>query len=317
MAETEKRREKLLQLFRSLTPVAAFSREQAKERCGELTAQFVTTTLNEMVREGVLDRYATNEQETYAWRNTRVRMDPAHWIERQVNGTQVTAQPEEQRPRERLMARGAEALSEAELLAILIRVGIRGESAIEAGQRLYNRFQDKLADLRRCTPMEAWKISPAITETSYAALMAGIELGRRVALDEQTHRESHTAITSTSDAMRFCDDRFATLSQNGVQEEFHIVTLSTKNVPINTHLITRGTLDASLVHPREVFRPAIRDSAASVILVHNHPSGDSTPSREDFNVTDRLTEAGKLVGISVLDHIVVAARGSASIRESR
>ena len=101
MAETEKRKEKLHQLFRSLTPIAAFSREQAKERCPDLTPQFVTTTLNEMVREGVLDRYSTSEQETYAWRNTRVRMDPAHWIERQINGTQVTAQPEEDRPRER------------------------------------------------------------------------------------------------------------------------------------------------------------------------------------------------------------------------
>ncbi|MEO1527125.1 MAG: DNA repair protein RadC [Planctomycetota bacterium] len=315
MAETEKRKSKLMQLFRSLTPVAAFSREQAKERCPELTAQFITTTLNEMVREGVLDRYATSEQETYAWRNTRVRMDPAHWIDRQINGTQVTAQPEDERPRERLMSQGPESLSEADLLAILIRVGIRGESAIDAGRRLHNKFHDKLADLRRCTPMEAWKISPAITETSYAALMAGIELGRRVALSEQTHRESHSPITSTREAIQFCDQRFGKLAQSGVQEEFHIVTLSTKHLPINTHLITRGTLDASLVHPREVFRPAIRDSAAAVILVHNHPSGDATPSREDHRVTERLTEAGKLVGISILDHIVVAAAGSQSIRE--
>ena len=122
-------------------------------------------------------------------------------------------------------------------------------------------------------------------------------------------------ITSTRAAVEFCDDAFSGLAISGVQEEFHIVTLSTKHLPINTHLITRGTLDASLVHPREVFRPAIRDSASAVILVHNHPSGDATPSREDHQVTDRMTEVGTLLGITVLDHIVVASEGSVSIRE--
>jgi len=103
---------------------------------------------------------------------------------------------------------------------------------------------------------------------------------------------------------------------DGRQEQFHIVTLDTKHKPIQTHCITIGTLDASLVHPREVFRPAIRDAASAIVLVHNHPSGDPTPSRQDFCVTDQLTEAGRVLGIAVLDHIVVAGEAGLSIRET-
>lgn len=317
MGQIEKRKQKLRQLFKTLSPISAFSKQQAREQCAELTPHFISMALRDLVREGILDRYESGDQETYAWRNTQVRVDPSHWIERQVSGNQVTAQPERERPRERLLAVGAESLSDAELLAILIRVGVKGESAIEAGKRLSKAFSQKLSDLRRSGKEELRKVSPAVTVTSYAALMAGIELGRRVARHEQQHRREHAPITSTGAAVAFCDDAFSGLAISGVQEEFHIVTLSTKHLPINTHLITRGTLDASLVHPREVFRPAIRDSASAVILVHNHPSGDATPSREDHQVTDRLTEAGKMLGITVLDHIVVASEGSISIRETR
>jgi DNA repair protein RadC len=102
-----------------------------------------------------------------------------------------------------------------------------------------------------------------------------------------------------------------------LQEEFHTVTLDTKNQVIASHQITVGTLDASLVHPREVFRRAIKDAASSVILVHNHPSGDPTPSREDIAVTDRLCEVGKTIGIDVLDHIVLGKEKCVSIQEYR
>ncbi|HBE67715.1 MAG TPA: hypothetical protein DDW52_06155 [Planctomycetaceae bacterium] len=102
---------------------------------------------------------------------------------------------------------------------------------------------------------------------------------------------------------------------DGLQEEFHVVTLDTKHRMIGSHQITVGTLDASLVHPREVFRRAIRDASSCILLAHNHPSGDHAPSREDIEVTDRLTKAGQVVGINVLDHIVVAREGCVSIRE--
>lgn len=316
MKAANDRRERLRQLFRFLSPLSVFSKKQVHEECTDLTSRFVSSALNDLVREGILDRYDTRGQETYKWRDIIVRKDPKHWIERQVNGNQVTAQPEQERPRERLLATGAADLKDSDLLAILIRVGVKGESAIQAGQRLSRSFAGKLSDLRRSSKDELRQISPAITITSYAALMAGIELGRRVLLHEEQHRRSHSPIVSTSAAIAYCDQVFSGLANSGVQEEFHIVTLSTKHLPINTHLITRGTLDASLVHPREVFRPAIRDSASAIILVHNHPSGDATPSREDHQVTERLTEAGKLLGITVLDHVVVAADGSVSIRET-
>jgi DNA repair protein RadC len=99
------------------------------------------------------------------------------------------------------------------------------------------------------------------------------------------------------------------------QEEFHVVSLDTKLFPIGHHQITVGTLDASLVHPREVFRAAIRDAASAIILVHNHPSGDPTPSREDIQVTDRLKKAADIIGIKILDHIVVASQSCVSIAE--
>ena len=134
---------------------------------------------------------------------------------------------------------------------------------------------------------ELKSITPAAEKTAYCQIMAGIELGRRVTAD--TEQTEPIKITSANDAIAFCKLRFARLATDAKQEEFHIVTLDTKNKIQNTHCITAGTLDASLIHPREVFKPAIRDSAASVILVHNHPSGDPTPSREDHAVTKRLS----------------------------
>ncbi|TWU06038.1 RadC family protein [Stieleria varia] len=309
------RKEKLRLIFDRLLPMQRFSRSEAKYSCHPLTAQFVTATLNDLVREGILTSYISGDVETLAWKTNRQEFDPNHWIQRVVHGDQVTEQPEQERPRERLLSSGAESLSDADLMAILIRVGVKGESAIAAGKRLARRFQNNLCDLRRCSKDELRAISPAITVVSYAGLLAGIELGRRVAASEQRKRDQFHTITSTTEAIAFCEQEFHSLAVNSMQEEFHIVTLSTKHAPINTHLITRGTLDASLVHPREVFRPAIRDMAAAVILVHNHPSGDPTPSREDHQVTQRLTEAGKLLGITVLDHIVVASRACVSIRE--
>ncbi len=153
-----------------------------------------------------------------------------------------------------------------------------------------------------------------LTPAAFKRLRAGIELGRRIQ-EAKTKYRLVTKISSSCDAIDFCRMHFKRLITDSLQEQFHIVTLDTKNHVLNSHHITTGTLDASLVHPREVFRPAIRDAASSIILAHNHPSGDPKPSREDFAVTDRLTEVGKTVGIDVLDHIVMARDGVLSIRE--
>ena len=184
-----------------------------------------------------------------------------------------------------------------------------------AGEKLAKAYSSNLTLLSSASPNELKEISPAVANAAFCQIQAGIELGRRIAaLAKET---ATLRIGGSQDAIDFCQRRFARLIEDGKQEEFHVVTLDTKNQIIDSHQVTVGTLDASLVHPREVFRVAIKDAASSVILVHNHPSGDPTPSREDYAVTDRLTESGKLLGIDVLDHIVLGKPKCLSIRECR
>ncbi|MEL7499566.1 MAG: DNA repair protein RadC [Planctomycetota bacterium] len=154
-----------------------------------------------------------------------------------------------------------------------------------------------------------------LTPGAYKRLRAGIELGRRIQ-EAKTCYEKIVRIKSSSDAVEFCRAHFSRLISDSLQEQFHVITLDTKNKLLDTHHVTTGTLDASLVHPREVFRPAIRDAASSILLAHNHPSGDPSPSHEDYSVTRRLTEVGKMIGIDVLDHIVMGKSGVVSIRET-
>ena len=152
-----------------------------------------------------------------------------------------------------------------------------------------------------------------LTSIAYDRLRAGVELGRRAAAPKV---RENVRIESTRDAIEYCKNKFHRLIHEGTQEVFAITTLDTKHTPIQSHEITVGTLDASLVHPREVFNKAIRDCCSAILLHHNHPSGIGDPSREDIAVTERLTDAGKLLGITVLDHIILAANGCVSIRES-
>ncbi|MFK8114471.1 MAG: DNA repair protein RadC [Rubripirellula sp.] len=313
---SERRRERLRCLIEPLLELDEFSPADAKFHCKESTPQYVTMMLGQLVREGILQARQQENGLRYRWLSDKDDFRPNEWIDRQIHGVQVKETPEHMRPRERLLREGVAGLSDADLLAILIRVGVRNESAIVGAQKIANRFAARLDDLAKHSPAELKEISPAATKSSYAQIMAGIELGRRVARVESTRATAIRKITSTNEAMDYCAVEFARLASDAVQEEFHIVTLDTKHKPIHTHCITVGTLDASLVHPREVFRPAIRDSASAILLVHNHPSGDPTPSREDLQVTDQLTEAGKLLGISVLDHIVVARERCVSIREA-
>ena len=231
-----------------------------------------------------------------------------------LTGLRIAESPQQDRPRERLQRVGARNLKTSELLAILIRSGRKGESAVQAGEKLAGCFSQRLAQLPEAGKGEMHEISSAVAETAYCQIMAGIELGRRVAEAKGEHK-SMSKISSSESARRYCEEMFARLVQDAAQEEFHIVTLDTKNHVIQTHLISRGTIDASLVHPREVFRAAIKDSAASIILVHNHPSGDPTPSREDYAVTRRLEKAGHSIGIEIVDHIVLGSFSSVSIRE--
>jgi DNA repair protein RadC len=309
------RRQRLELVLHPLIQLDEFSSAQAKCACSESAPAYVTKTIKHLVSEGLLQLCVINDENRYRWAMDRGSFEPSKWIERQIHGLQVKETPEHERPRERLLRNGPASLSNADLLAVLIRVGVPNESAVTGAQKISNQFSDRLAQLPNCTARELKEISPAATKASYAQIMAGIELGRRIAHVEAQQGTSVTKITSTKEAVGYCAIQFARLATDAVQEEFHIVTLDTKHKPIRTHQITVGTLDASLVHPREVFRAAINDSASAILLVHNHPSGDPTPSREDRQVTDQLTEAGKLLGISVLDHIIVAKSHTLSIRE--
>jgi len=209
-------------------------------------------------------------------------------------------------PRERLAALGPEALSDAELLALLLRTGAAGLSAREAAQALLRRHgglrglsRAALADLRGQT---------GVGEAKAAALLAAFELGRRIA---STRLRPGDAIRSPGDVHR----HFHPLLRDAPHERFLVLLLDGRHRVIRPVLTSQGTLTASLVHPREVFAPALREPAAAVVLVHNHPSGDPTPSREDREVTARLAAAGELLGIPVLDHVVVAEHGYVSLRE--
>ena len=312
---SELRRQRYQSLLYPLTRQLQFCRHEVDDLVEEKASGFVTRTLNEMVKAGVLQKTNAGRQSIYQWLDSDPVPAIDQWIQNRLNGDQVKQSPPEQRPRERLLDKGPQSLTNAELLAILIRVGIVGESAVTGGSKLANHFHDQLDQLRLGSLSDLRLISRAVTKASYCQIMAGIELGRRVAQAERDQPAEVIKITSTKEATEYCAFKFAYLAGDAVQEEFHIVTLDTKHKPLRTHRITVGTLDSSLVHPREVFRPAIRDAAAAVLLVHNHPSGDPTPSREDHAVTSRLTEAGKLIGITVLDHIVVARERCISLRE--
>lgn len=202
--------------------------------------------------------------------------------------------------------------SPVELIALA--TGRRGASAMADACRVVEKVG--LKKLPDAGAAEIQAVCKGMTKTAVERLMAGVEIGLRIS-ELQGEYDKTERITGPGMAIRFCLQRFGRLAKERKQEEFWVVTLDTKNVPIDCHQITVGTLRNSLVHPREVFRPAIRDAANSIIVVHNHPSGDPTPSDQDISVTERLEQTAEIVGIPVIDHIVVGADKAISIQEWR
>lgn len=205
---------------------------------------------------------------------------------------------EEMRPRTRLRDAGAEALSPAELLAVIFAAfpGTGDARALELAARLISE-RGGLHGLLRSSVHELVAV-PGIGEARASALLAAAELGKRMVSERTPDRP---IISSPADVDALLRSRLVHLDR----ERFVVVLLNTKNAVLSTHTVSIGTLSSSLVHPREVFRPAIQASAAAVILVHNHPSGKSEPSREDRDATRRLAEAGQTIGIEVLDHVII------------
>jgi DNA repair protein RadC len=214
--------------------------------------------------------------------------------------------PNEERPRERMLQYGSQALSNAELLAILLRTGTYSESAVTLAQRILS----ECGDFRSLVDMSKDQLTQikGIGNAKALQIQASIELGRRLA--RSTHNEAVT-IRSPESVANLMREELRYLQK----EHFVCLFLNTKNHVIGQETLSMGSLNASIVHPREVFRAAIKRSSASIICVHNHPSGDPTPSPEDIQLTHRLVEAGSIIGIEVLDHIIIGDFKFVSLKE--
>lgn len=222
----------------------------------------------------------------------------------------ITHWPEQDRPRERLLRHDASVLSDAELLAIVLRTGTGSRTsritALDLAMELLNRF-GSLHGIASRGPAEFAGLH-GVGRAKAAALAAAIELGRRVA---SATPEPVLTIRAPADVVRAFQPRMKDLNV----EVFKVLLLDSANHLLKDVDVSRGILNSSLAHPREVFRPAITESAASVILVHNHPSGNPEPSPEDVQITRQLTEAGKIMGIPVHDHIIIGWPGYSSLAE--
>lgn len=202
--------------------------------------------------------------------------------------------PDSSKPRERFLEKGSEALSDAELLALILRVGTKGENVVEMANRLLSTYSlEKLFD---CTLDELQKIK-GIGPNKAIELLTIREIGKRYS----SSKNPMTKIACAQNVFDFFKEQL----KDEKQENFIVLLLDTKNKIIKQELVTRGVLDAAIVHPREIFKPAIRNSAHKIILVHNHPSGDPSPSPEDLEVTEKIIKSGEELDIKVLDHIII------------
>ena len=205
--------------------------------------------------------------------------------------------PAEERPRERLLTAGAASLSNTELLAVLLRTGVKDDSVLHVAEKVLALYKERgLSSIKGVGMAKA------------ATILAAVELGRRLALKAA---EQRTVVHGPADAADYAMPRF----RFERKEHFAVLLLNAKNHILALKTISVGTLTSSIAHPREVFQAAIEQAAAAVILVHNHPSGDPTPSAEDLALTRRMAEAGEVMGIPVIDHIILGYDKFISLKE--
>ena len=213
------------------------------------------------------------------------------------NIIKIKEMPKDERPRERLVRNGAEVLSNAELLAILLGSGDRNASAVMLAERLLSTDPSGIRFLTECSPEELCSIK-GIGPAKAAILIAAVELGKRIMSTSGTSRVN---IKSPDSVAAIFMEKMRYLKK----ENFNVLLLNTKSEIIAVDHVSVGSLSSAEAHPREVFSNALKRSAAGVILVHNHPSGNPEPSSADIALTKRLSEAGNILGIEVLDHIVI------------
>jgi DNA repair protein RadC len=227
-------------------------------------------------------------------------------------GLRLKDQPASERPRERLVAHGAETLSNAELIAILLRTGLKGANAVEVGKQLVYKF-GSLQSLALASVDDLLKVK-GIGRAKAITLVAAFSLAQKMAKELQ---DESPVLDTPENVVRLMRAKSLALDT----EQFQVLLLNTRKRLVRVEKISDGTLDTVLVHPREVFKSAIAANAAAIVLVHNHPSGDPTPSEADIKVTRDLIRAGQLLKIEVLDHIIIGratperAKDYASLRE--
>ncbi len=214
-----------------------------------------------------------------------------HWLQQIMR---IKDLPEQNRPRERFLKHGPDALSDSELFAIILRTGSPDENVVAMADRLIAEYG--LDNLFGCSLNELQKIK-GIGPGKSMQILAMAELGKRHSQSKNPVKK----ISSAKDVFNYFNEKLS----DKKEEYFYVLMLNTQNKIINEKLISKGILDASIIHPREVFKPAIRNSASRIILVHNHPSGDCTPSDEDLEITERLIKNGEGLGIEVLDSVIV------------
>ena len=213
---------------------------------------------------------------------------------------------EEERPRERLAKLGPQSLSNAELLAILLRVGVVGESAVQVGQRLLQNFGG-ISGIHRAS-IDELSIQKGIKLAKAAQIKAAIELGRRLIIESP---EERPAIHSPAEAAELVQYEMSALEQ----EELRVLLLDTRNRVQHIETIYRGSVNSSQVRVAEIFKTAIRRNATNIIVIHNHPSGDPTPSPDDIAITRAIIQAGELLDVKLLDHIIVGSGRFVSLKE--
>lgn len=217
--------------------------------------------------------------------------------------------PSDDRPREKLTLRGPQSLTDAELIAILLRTGMKGRSVVTVAQDLIAK-EGNLAKLASKSFADLKKNS-GIGKDKAATLLAAFEVSRRILSQDKWHSDKR--ITSPEDVANI----FIPLFRDEVKERFIIVCLNSANKIIKHEIISIGNLNSSVVHPREIFKTALENNAASIILLHNHPSGNPEPSNEDIVITKKVVDAGKMMDIPVFDHNILAGNNYTSFVEKR
>ena len=223
------------------------------------------------------------------------------------NNLKIKDMPNNERPKEKLLTYGAEVLSNSELLAIILRTGTVGENVLELSNRLLSELEG-LDGILSATFDDITSIK-GIKDAKASQILALSELFKRFRTLKAMRKD--VKITSPKDIADLLMGEMNDLNQ----EVLKVILLNTKNIVIGTRDVFKGSLNTSIVHPREIFKQAINKNSASIIICHNHPSGDPTPSQEDINITLRIKECGNIIGIKLLDHIIIGKNKFISLKE--